>query len=128
MVTSRPWAAASRFGVLIAVVVGLAMLRVPRPPTLCLLRETTGIPCPMCGFTTAAVHLGRADLAGAVGASPLAVAACVGFVLIPFARRSRLATLWRELPNRWRQFIPAFAILAVLAFAEIWQIYRFGIL
>jgi hypothetical protein len=128
MVTSRPWAAASRFGVLIAVVVGLAMLRIPRPPTLCLLRETTGIPCPMCGFTTAAVHLGRADRAGAVGAAPLAVAAGVGFVLIPFARRSRLATLWRELPNRWRQFIPAFAILAVLAFAEIWQIYRFGIL
>ncbi|GAB2837212.1 hypothetical protein GCM10027176_47120 [Actinoallomurus bryophytorum] len=128
MVTSRPWAAASRFGVLIAVVVGLALLRVPRPPTLCLLRETTGIPCPMCGFTTAAVHLGHADLAGAVGASPLAVAACVGFVLIPFTRRSRFATLWRELPNRWRQLIPAFAILAVLAFAEIWQIYRFGIL
>jgi hypothetical protein len=128
MVISRPWAAASRFGLLIAVVVGLAMLHIPRPPTLCLLRETTGIPCPMCGFTTAAVHLGHADLAGAAGASPLAVAACVGFVLIPFTRRSRFATLWRELPNRWRQLIPAFAILAVLAFAEIWQIYRFGIL
>jgi Protein of unknown function (DUF2752) len=128
MVTSRPWAAASRFGVLIAIVVGLAMLRIPRPPTLCLLRETTGIPCPMCGFTTAAVRLGHADLVGAVGASPLAVAACVGFVLIPFTRRSRFATLWRELPIRWRQLLPAFAILAVLAFAEIWQIYRFGII
>jgi hypothetical protein len=128
MVTSRPFAVASRFGVLIAVVIGLAMLRIPRPPTLCLLRDVTGIPCPMCGFTTAAVHLGHADLVGAVGASPLAVATCVGFVLIPVTRRSRSATLWRELPNRWRQLIPIFASLALLAFAEIWQLFRFGII
>jgi Protein of unknown function (DUF2752) len=128
MVTSRPFAVASRFGVLIAVVVGLAVLRIPRPPTLCLLRDVTGIPCPMCGFTTAAVHLGHADLVGAVGASPLAVATCVAFVLIPITRRSRSATLWRELPNRWRQLIPIFASLALLAFAEIWQLFRFGII
>lgn len=119
---------ASRFGVLIAVVVGLAMLRIPRPPTLCLLRDVTGIPCPMCGFTTAAVHLGHADLVGAVGASPLAVATCVGFVLTPVTRRSRSATVWRELPNRWRQLIPIFASVALLAFAEIWQLFRFGII
>jgi hypothetical protein len=114
--------------VLIAVVVGLAVIRVPRPPTLCLLREVTGIPCPMCGFTTAAVHLGHADLAGAVGASPLAVATCIGFVLVPIARRSRPATFWRELPRLWRQLIPASAALAVLAFAEIWQLHRFGLI
>jgi hypothetical protein len=128
MVTSRPWAAASRFAVLIAVVIGLAAVRIPRPPTLCLLRETTGVPCPMCGFTTAAVHLGHADLAGAAGASPLAVAVCLGFVLLPFVRHSRPATLWGELPNRWRQLIPLFAIVALLVLAEIWQLFRFGIL
>jgi hypothetical protein len=128
MVTSRPLAVASRSGVLIAVVAGLALLRVPRPPTLCLLRDVTGIPCPMCGFTTAAVHLGHADLVGAVGASPLAVAACVGFVLVPVTRRSKSATLWRDLPNRWRQLIPIFASLALLAFAEIWQLLRFGLI
>ncbi|GAA4490248.1 hypothetical protein GCM10023191_022130 [Actinoallomurus oryzae] len=128
MVTTRPLAVATRSAVLVAVVVALAALRVPRPPTLCLLRQVTGIPCPMCGFTTAGVHLGHADLVGAAGASPLAVAVCVGFVLVPFTRRSRLATFWRELPNRWRQLLPVFAIVAVLAFAEIWQLQRFGIL
>ncbi|GLY73699.1 hypothetical protein Airi01_019660 [Actinoallomurus iriomotensis] len=128
MVTSRPLAAAWRSAVLVAVVVGLALLRVPRPPTLCLLREATGIPCPMCGFTTAAVRLGHADLVGAAGASPLAVAVCAGFVLVPFIRRSRAATFWRELPNRWRQLLPVFAIVAILAFAEIWQLQRFGII
>lgn len=127
MVTSRPWAVTSRFGVLAAVVAGLAALRVPRPPTLCLLRETTGIPCPMCGFTTAAVHLGHADLFGAVGVSPLAVAACLGFVLIPVTRYSRPAALWREAPHRWRQLIPVFASVALLAFGEIWQLVRFGV-
>jgi hypothetical protein len=80
----------------------------------------------MCGFTTAAVHLGHADLAGAAGASPLAVAVCVGFVLVPFIRRSRMAMFWRGLPIRWRQLLPVFAIVAVLAFAEIWQLQRFG--
>jgi Protein of unknown function (DUF2752) len=128
MVTPRPLAAASRCAMLIAVVVGLAALRVPRPPTLCLLRETTGIPCPMCGFTTAAVHLGHADLVGAASASPLAVAVCAGFVLAPFARRSRLTTLWRELPNVRRQAIPLFTITAALAAAEVWQLFRFGVL
>lgn len=128
MVVSRPLAAASRFAVLVAVVVGLAALRVPRPPTFCLLRETTGIPCPMCGFTTAAVRLGHADLAGAVSASPLAVVVCAGFVLAPFVRRSRLTTFWRELPNGGRQAIPLLAIAAVLAAAEAWQLFRFGVL
>jgi hypothetical protein len=128
MVTSRPLAAVWRFAILVAAVVGLAALRVPRPPTLCALREATGVPCPMCGFTTAAVHLGHADVAGAAGVSPLAVAVCAGFVLVPFIRRSRTATVWRELPNRWRQLLPVFAIVAILAFAEFWQLHRFGFL
>src|SRR4051794_32828086 len=111
MVITRPWMVGTRFAVLTVGVIGLAALRIPRPPTLCLLRGTTGIPCPFCGSTTAAVHLGHADIAGAVSASPLAVAICVGFVLLPLTRRSSLVTRWSELPHRWRQVIPIFAIV-----------------
>jgi len=47
--------------------VTLAHLTIPgRPATLCPLRAFTGIPCPICGGTTAAVHIGHADFADAL--------------------------------------------------------------
>lgn len=128
MAIVHSWNPAARGVVLVGGVIGLASLRVSRPSTLCLLRATTGIPCPFCGFTTAAVHLGHADLGAALAASPLAVATCIGFVLAPFIRRSRLASHWRAMPPRWRQVVPVTAILTILAASEIWQLARFGVI
>jgi hypothetical protein len=128
MAMRRPWGVPTRVILLVAGVVGLAALRISRPPTLCLLRQMTGVPCPLCGFTTAAVHLGHADIMGALGASPLAVATCVGFVLVPVTRRSRLMTQWREMSHRKRQVAPVIAIVAPLIISEVWQLARFGII
>jgi Protein of unknown function (DUF2752) len=129
MAVTHSWNPVTRGAVLVAGVVGLAALRLPgRPATLCLLRATTGIPCPFCGFTTAGVHLGHADIVGAAASSPLAVATCVGFILAPFIRRSPLAIRWRAMPPRWRQVVPVTAILTVLAASEIWQLIRFGVI
>jgi hypothetical protein len=91
-----------------------------RPGTLCLLRATTGVPCPLCGGTTAAVRLGRFDLRGALAANPVAV---VGGVLIS-ASRLGLARRW------WRLSYPArtLVISAALASAELWQLHRVGLL
>lgn len=119
---------AVRAAVLAGGVVALAALRVPRPPTLCVLRETTGIPCPLCGFTTAAVHLGRADLAGAAAASPLAVAVCAGFVLAPLVRRTVLWRRWCDMSHSARRLLPIIAIVPVLVLSEGWQLLRFGVL
>ncbi|MFL6052376.1 MAG: DUF2752 domain-containing protein [Actinoallomurus sp.] len=124
----RPWGLPTRVALLLAGVVGLAALRIPRPPTLCLLRQVTGVPCPLCGFTTAGVDLGHADIVGAVSASPLAVAVCAGFVLVPLVRRSRMVTVWRATSHRARQVIPAVAIVAPLIVSEAWQLARFGII
>jgi len=110
-----------------AAMVGLALLRVPRPPTVCLLRGTTGIPCPFCGSTTAGVCLGHGDVAGAVHASPLAVAMAVGFVALPVIRRTPIVTRWRSLQRGPRQSMVMTAILTTLALSEIWQLMRFGI-
>ncbi|GAA4617705.1 hypothetical protein GCM10023195_79180 [Actinoallomurus liliacearum] len=128
MAIGRPWGVPARVALLVAVVVGLAALRIPRPPTLCVLRQYTGVPCPLCGFTTAAVHLGHADIVGAFDASPLAVAVCAGFVLVPIARRSRLSTLWQRSSRRTRQIVPIVAIVAPLIVSEVWQLARFGII
>lgn len=104
--------------VLLAAAVGLALLHLPgRPRTVCLLRATTGIPCPLCGGTTAAVRVGRGDLLGGLRASPLAVLGALAFVAAPFTRAPQLSSrsLW-------------LLILAVAAAAETYQLGRFGLL
>ena len=110
--------AATRGVVLLAAAVALALLHLPwRPRTVCLLRAATGIPCPLCGGTTAAVHVGCGDLLGGLRASPLAVLGALAFVTTPLARLPQLSSraVW-------------LLILTVAAAAEIYQLGRFGLL
>jgi hypothetical protein len=88
-----------------------------RPATVCLLRGVTGIPCPFCGGTTAAVHIGRADLRGAVHASPLAVMASPVVAALPLLR-GRLARL--------PAYVRVVGLIVALAGSELWQLHRFG--
>ena len=64
---------------------GLALARVFPDLTLrlahCPLRDSTGLPCPTCGGTHAAVALAAGDWAEAWRANPLVTAAVVAFVL-----------------------------------------------
>jgi hypothetical protein len=108
----------TRGAVLLAAAVGLAVLHLPgRPRTVCLLRAVTGIPCPLCGGTTAAVQVGRGDLLGALRASPLAVLGAATFVAAPVARLPQLSSR-----SVW------LLILTVAAAAELYQLGRFGLL
>jgi hypothetical protein len=109
----------ARVGVVVAGLVLLAAVHVKRPSTVCLLRATTGVPCPFCGGTTAAVELGQADPVAALAASPLAT----GVVLaLPFLSRFRAG--WQRVDGRLQLGVLA----AVLASAEVWQLARFGLL
>ena len=110
--------AGRRFAVLLAAAVVLSLLHLPwRPRTVCLLRTVTGVPCPLCGGTTAAVRVGRGDLLGGLRASPAAVLGALAFVVSPVLRLPRLSTrtVWA-------------LILTAVAAAELYQLGRFGLL
>jgi hypothetical protein len=125
----RRWSTSTRFIGVTAFVLFLAALHIPgRPPTLCLLRATTGIPCPFCGGTTAGVDLGHGNVLAGLRASPMAVFGSVVFVLSPIIRRSAAARRWNMLPARTRQAVAITAIITALAISEAWQLARFHLI
>jgi hypothetical protein len=102
--------------VLAAVLLGL--LVIPwRPPTLCLLRGLTGVPCPFCGGTTAMVQLGRGDLLAALHASPLVVLG------------APLWTAWPRVGPALRSRLSRRALLVAvglaLAGSQAWQLHPY---
>lgn len=109
-----------RAAALAAAALVLAALVLPwRPPTLCVLRAVTGLPCPACGGTTAMVALGRADLVAAFQASPLVTLGAPLWVLWPRLRPA--VDRWRR--ARGRRWGIA-TVLLVAALSELWQLHR----
>jgi hypothetical protein len=90
-----------------------------RPATLCPFRALTGLPCPCCGGTTAAVHLGRGDVRGAISASPIAVLLLAAW---PFVGVFGVPRWWQVSRNR------RLIIATILILSEVWQLARFGII
>jgi hypothetical protein len=110
-----------------ATAVLLSVLVLPwRPPTLCLLRTLTGVPCPFCGGTTALVQLGRGDLVAALRASPLVVLGAPVWVAWPRLR----SAMARRPEAGWSVVLRgrSVAVLAglVLVASELWQLQRFA--
>ncbi len=74
----------------------LAALPLPagRENTLCLLRRSTGIPCPSCGLTRSFDHLADGHLVAAIAAHPaapvLAIEAVLAWILGGLAAAGRL--------------------------------------
>jgi hypothetical protein len=101
----------------------LGLLRIHRPhalATVCVLRATTGIPCPLCGGTTAFTRLGRGRVAAAFAANPFALLLAVAVVLAPTGvfrpvGRAPQRTVWVLFGT-------------VLALSWGWQLRRFGYL
>jgi hypothetical protein len=83
----------------------------------CPFRSLTGVPCPTCGATHAAVALLRADLPAALAANPLLTGA-----LIVFFAGGALAPLWTlggvpipTLPSPLPHWLRAAIVFALLA-------------
>ena len=119
--TQRPLVRVGLGYAFIAVIaVTLAAIHIRRPATVCMLRSVTGVPCPFCGGTTAAVDLGRGHVARALAASPLALA---GFIFVPIRagleQAKRLPTLTRP------QLLCALGV--VLMSSELYELHRFRV-
>lgn len=102
----------------VAAVAGVALVdvaNVARPATLCPLRAITGVPCPFCGTTTAAVRVAAGDLLGALAANPFTMLALVALVLAPLSAR--------RLPRN--AVVPVFTVAVAAAWA--WQLARFDV-
>ena len=94
----------------------------------CPLRTLTGIPCPLCGMTTAATGLASGDLGAAMAANPfvllLAWFTLVMAVLMA-ARAVGLAPGAAQWPASWRR--QSYRVAAVLVAASwVFQLHRFG--
>lgn len=104
-----------RAGVAGAAVLVLGAVNLHRPTTLCPLRALTGIPCPICGTTTAGVRLGRGDVLGAFLANPVTLLAGALLVLAPLLA-GRV-----HVPPRAGPWL----FTGIATFAWLWQIVRF---
>jgi hypothetical protein len=109
--------------------VALANLRVPgRPATVCPFRAITGIPCPFCGGTTAAVRIGRLDLLGALRANPIVVIGAVFVMALPLLTSAPAVVAFRAARPRVAKRTIIGALMLAIAFSEVWQLFRFGLL
>lgn len=105
----------------------LANLHVPgRPVTVCPLRALTGVPCPFCGGTTAAVHIGRLDLLGALRANPVVVIGAIVAAGMPAVLAVKVR--YGGWPSWVTRRTVIGAIVCTVAFSEVWQLFRFGII
>jgi hypothetical protein len=118
-----PRALPVRAALVAVVAVGVARLHaIHDPGVLCPFRRLTGLPCPLCGSTTAVVELGSGHLRDAFAAQPLIMALTTLFVAAPgwFTR------VYRRLAARPRLVLLCVAVPTAGSWA--YQLHRFGIL
>lgn len=86
----------------------------------CPLRALSGVPCPLCGGTTAFIELGSGRPVEAVLANPVALGAAAALAVAPLGPGRRW---WASPPG-----IRAGVLGCALAGAELWQLARFDLL
>ena len=94
----------------------------------CPLRTLTGVPCPLCGMTTAATGLAAGDLGAVLAANPF-VLVLAGFTVLMAVVMAARALGWMAGAAQWpasrrRQSYWVAGVLAAASWA--FQLHRFG--
>ena len=117
------WGALAALGIAVSVLLPVNRL-LSGTGYRCPLRTITGIPCPTCGGTRAAVAMGSLEFGRAFALNPLVAAGwCAGLAFVPYAafvvgmrrRRLRLADVTRRGGNMLR-LLAAGVVLANWAY------------
>jgi hypothetical protein len=90
---ARPWSLLGAVVAMAAIAIGCQAAGI----RLCLFKRLTGIPCPTCGGTRAALHLLRGDPSAAWRSHPLAAALLLGVMVYAVLSAASLAS-FRRLP------------------------------
>jgi hypothetical protein len=115
--------AAGLRGLSLAVLGGVVLLPLlPAVGPLCPLRRVTGVPCPLCGSTTAMMALARGEVGAAFAANPMAPI----LVLLMALAWIVLLTGRRRLPVRTRTL--GRSIAAVLPGLWLFQLHRYDLI
>jgi hypothetical protein len=72
--------------------------------TICVMKTTTGIPCPSCGATRTAMSLIKGDWAGAFWINPLGILLAAGLLFGPVLLIIDMLMSRRFLYNTWESF------------------------
>jgi hypothetical protein len=94
----------------------------------CLLRTLTGVPCPMCGMTTAATNLAAGDLGAATAANPFVLLLAAGTLLMTALLVAR-ALGWAPPPAPWSAGArrrACWTVALLVAASWVFQLHRFG--
>jgi hypothetical protein len=93
------------------------------PFSTCIVKITTGRPCPACGMTRASLRLLRGDVHGSVSLHPLALPSAVALgVALALA-----VALPPEHPL-WGRYVRASLTVAGVAFVAVWVLRMGGLL
>jgi hypothetical protein len=95
---------------------------------LCPLRMLTGVPCPLCGMTTAATGLASGDLGAALAANPF-VLMLAGFTLVMAVLMAARVIGWVAPPAQWpasRRRQSHWVVAGLAAASWAFQLHRFG--
>ena len=107
MITTAPTRRIQLFAVGLVAAAAVWPLLPVHPPLVCPLRDTTGVPCPLCGMTRASVALAHGRIGDALAYNP-GVLVVVALVATALVRPDLFA---RIKPPMW---------LLVVAFGALW--------
>jgi hypothetical protein len=94
----------------------------------CPLRTLTGVPCPMCGMTTAATRVAEGHLSAALAANPF-VLLLVGLTAVMSVLIAARSLGVAPLPARWaagRQRNVRCVVAVAFVLSWVFQLHRFG--